>query len=114
MKIPANFRVKILTLFPEMFPGFLGMSLSGKALEKGLWSLETVQLRDYATDNHKTVDDTPFGGGAGMVMKPDVLDRALSAYAPLGPFIYMPPRGKPLTQKLAHELAREPRLSILC
>ena len=110
----SNFHVKILTLFPEMFPGLLGMSLSGKALEKKLWSLETVQLRDYATDNHKTVDDTPFGGGAGMVMKPDLLDRALTAQQPLGRFIYMTPRGKPLTQALVRDLVKEPQLTILC
>lgn len=108
------FRARILTLFPEMFPGFLGTSLSGKALEKGLWSLECVQLRDFATDNHKTVDDTPFGGGAGMVMKPDLLDRALQAQKPLGKFIYMTPRGKPLTQERVRELAKEPQLTILC
>lgn len=110
----SAFHIKILTLFPEMFPGMLGMSLSGKALEKGLWSLETVQLRDYAEDNHKTVDDTPYGGGAGMVMKPDVLDRALRAHQPLGRFIYMTPRGKPFTQARAYELAQEKQLTILC
>lgn len=97
-----------------MFPGFLGQSLSGKALEKNIWSLETVQLRDFATDNHKTVDDTPFGGGAGMVMKPDILSKALEAHQPLGRFIYMSPRGKPLTQKIALELSQEKQLSILC
>ncbi|MFH1159263.1 MAG: tRNA (guanosine(37)-N1)-methyltransferase TrmD [Pseudomonadota bacterium] len=110
----SPFHIKILTLFPEMFPGMTGMSLSGKALEKGLWSLETIQLRDFAGDNHKTVDDTPFGGGAGMVMKPDILDKALRARQPIGRFIYMSPRGKPLTQALAHELAGEPLLTILC
>lgn len=111
---PSPFHVKILTLFPEMFPGMLGMSLSGKALEKGIWSLETVQIRDYAEDNHKTVDDTPFGGGAGMVMKPDILDKALTAHQPVGRFIYMTPRGKPFTQALARDLAQEPQLTILC
>lgn len=110
----SKFHVKILTLFPEMFPGMLGMSLSGKALEKGLWSLETVQIRDYATDVHKTVDDSPFGGGAGMVMKPDVLDRALKAHQPVGRFIYMTPRGKPLTQALVRDLITSPQLTILC
>ncbi len=110
----SPFHIKIFTLFPAMFPGMLGMSLSGKALEKGLWSIETIQLRDYALDNHKTIDDTPFGGGAGMVMKPDVLSSALKAHQPLGRFIYMTPRGKPLTQQLARDLAQEPQLSILC
>jgi len=110
----AAFHIKILTLFPEMFPGMLGMSLSGKALEKGLWSLETVQLRDYAGDSRKTVDDAPFGGGAGMVMKADIPDRALRARQPVGRFIYMTPRGKLLTQSLARELSKEPRLTILC
>jgi tRNA (guanine37-N1)-methyltransferase len=113
-----SFNVKILTLFPEMFPGFLGASLSGKALEKGLWSLKTVQIRDYAEDVHKTVDDSPFGGGAGMVMKPDILSKALEAQKTpgksLGRFIYMSPRGKLLTQKLAVELSKEPHLTILC
>lgn len=111
---PPQLTVKILTLFPEMFPGHLGMSLAGKALEKGIWSLESVNPRYYTSDNHKTVDDSPFGGGAGMVMKPDILDRALKAHLPLGRFIYMTPRGRPLTQKRAQELAKEPLLTILC
>ena len=68
----------ILTLFPEMFPGSLGQSLSGRALENGLWSYNALQIRDYATDKHKTVDDTPFGGGAGMVMRPDIIEKALN------------------------------------
>jgi tRNA (guanine37-N1)-methyltransferase len=110
----SKFHIKILTLFPEMFPGMLGMSLSGKALEKGIWSLETIQLRDYTTDNHKTVDDTPCGGGAGMVMKPDVLGRAISANQPIGRFIYMTPRGNPLTQEIVRDLIKEPQLTILC
>jgi tRNA (guanine37-N1)-methyltransferase len=97
-----------------MFPGMLGLSLSGKALERKLWSFETIQLRDYATDNHKTVDDTPFGGGAGMVMKPDLLDRVLQANQPVGRFIYMTPRGKPLTQERVRALVKEPQLTILC
>lgn len=111
---PPKLAVKILTLFPEMFPGHLGMSLSGKALEKNVWSLETINPRYFATDLHKTVDDAPFGGGAGMVMKPDILDKALQAHLPLGRFIYMTPRGAPLTQKKAQELAAEPLLTILC
>jgi tRNA (guanine37-N1)-methyltransferase len=73
----ANWHINLLTLFPEMFPGPLGHSLSGKALEKGLWSYRAVNIRDFATDKHKTVDDTPFGGGAGMVMRPDMIEKAL-------------------------------------
>lgn len=109
-----NFHAKIFTLFPEMFPGILGMALSGKALEKKFWSLETVNPRAYTEDVHKTVDDSPFGGGAGMVMKPDILSKALEAGKPLGRFIYMSPRGKPLTHALAQELSQEKRISILC
>ncbi|MDD9900921.1 MAG: tRNA (guanosine(37)-N1)-methyltransferase TrmD [Alphaproteobacteria bacterium] len=108
------FHIKIATLFPEMFPGHLGHALAGKALEKGLWSYETFNPRAFAEDNHKTVDDTPFGGGAGMVMKADVLSKALEAHKPLGRFIYMSPRGKLLTQDLAQELARENTITILC
>jgi tRNA (guanine37-N1)-methyltransferase len=111
---PPALSVKIVTLFPEMFPGHLGMSLSGKALEKGIWTLETINPRYFATDLHKTVDDSPFGGGAGMVMKPDILGKALQAHLPLGRFIYMTPRGRPLTQKLAQELAGAPLLTLLC
>lgn len=110
----APFHAHIVTLFPEMFPGFLGQSLSGKALERGIWSFDTVNPRAYATDLHKTVDDAPFGGGAGMVMKPDVLSKTLEAHKPLGRFIYMSPRGKPLTQPLVQELTQVPRLTILC
>lgn len=112
--VPPKLAVKILTLFPEMFPGHLGASLSGKALERGIWTLESINPRYYTTDNHKTVDDSPFGGGAGMVMKPDILDHALKAHVPLGRFIYMTPRGIPLTQKKAVELSKEPLLTILC
>lgn len=110
----TGLHAKIITLFPEMFPGFLGLSLSGKALEKKLWSIETINPRDYTTDAHKTVDDTPFGGGAGMVMKPDILSKTLEAQKPLGRFIYMSPRGRPLTQKIAQELTQESTLTILC
>lgn len=110
----TKLHIKILTLFPEMFPAMLGQSLAGKALENKIWSLETVNIRDYTNDIHKTVDDTPFGGGAGMVMKADVLDKALQAQKPLGRLIYMTPRGKLLTQSLVRELAQEPQLTILC
>jgi tRNA (guanine37-N1)-methyltransferase len=110
----TKLHIKIITLFPEMFPAMLGQSLAGRALENKIWSLETVNIRDFATDVHKTVDDTPFGGGAGMVMKADVLDKVLQAQKPLGRLIYMTPRGKLLTQALVRELAQETQLTILC
>jgi tRNA (guanine37-N1)-methyltransferase len=106
--------VNLLTLFPEMFPGNLGLSLSGKALEKNLWSYNAVQIRDFAADVHKTVDDTPFGGGAGMVMRADIIEKALLSLPQAGRKIYMSPRGKPLTQGLVKELANTPILTILC
>ena len=107
-------KVKVFTIFPEIFPGFLGYSLTGKALDEGKWSLETVNIRDYATDKHGSVDDTPCGGGAGMVMRPDILGSALRANYQGGRLIYMSPRGKPLTQSLVHELAAEDNLSVIC
>jgi len=107
-------KVKVYTIFPEIFPGFLGYSLTGKALENGTWALETVNIRDYAFDKHGSVDDTPCGGGAGMIMRPDVLDNALKHNYQGGRLISMSPRGKPLTQKMAHELANEENLSIIC
>jgi len=112
--IKNNFTVKILTLFPDMFPGPLGMSLSGRALDKGLWQLQTTNIRDFTEDTHKTVDDTPCGGGAGMVMKADILSKAIVHNQPTGRFIYLSPRGKPLTQELVKELAQEPTLTLLC
>src|SRR3954449_12275045 len=85
-----GFRATVLTLFPEMFPGPLGVSLAGKALKDGIWALETVDIRGFARDKHRTVDDSPFGGGAGMVMRPDVLDDAIAATASDGmPLIYL-------------------------
>lgn len=107
-------KVKVLTIFPEMFPGFLGYSLTGKALDEGKWSLQTVNIRDFAFDRHGSVDDTPAGGGAGMVMRPDVLGAALKAHYDGGRLINMSPRGKPLTQKLVRELAAEEELTIIC
>ncbi|MBP7721728.1 MAG: tRNA (guanosine(37)-N1)-methyltransferase TrmD [Alphaproteobacteria bacterium] len=108
-----QWRVNILTLFPEMFPGMLGQSLSGKALEKGLWSYHAINIRDFAQDKHKTVDDTPFGGGAGMVMRADVIESALLSIKDPGRRIYLSPRGRPLTQKLAEEL-KDQHLTLLC
>jgi tRNA (guanine37-N1)-methyltransferase len=109
--------VTILTLYPEMFPGPLGLSLAGRALEAGIWSLDIVQIRDFATDRHRSVDDTPAGGGAGMVMRADVLaaavDHALER-RPEAPMLAMAPRGEPLTQALVRELASGPGVSILC
>lgn len=107
-------KVKILTIFPELFPGFLGHSLTGKALDEGKWSLETVNIRDFAFDKHGSVDDTPMGGGAGMVMRPDVLGAALKAHYHGGRLINMSPRGKPLTQKLVRELALQDELTVIC
>jgi tRNA (guanine37-N1)-methyltransferase len=108
-----TWRVNILTLFPEMFPGMLGQSLSGKALEKGLWSYHAINIRDFAQDKHKTVDDTPFGGGAGMVMRADIIEAALLSVKDRGRRIYLSPRGRPLTQKLAEEL-KDQHLTLLC
>ncbi|SOC43319.1 tRNA (guanine37-N(1)-) methyltransferase [Rhizobium subbaraonis] len=111
------FRATILTLYPEMFPGFLGQSLSGKALARGDWVLETVQIRDFATDRHRTVDDTPAGGGAGMVLKPDVLAQAIDHAAPEDdprPRLLMSPRGRPLTQGRVRELAAGDGAVIVC
>ena len=112
-----SFRATVLTLYPEMFPGSLGHSLAGKALEAGAWSLEAVQIRDFATDRHRTVDDTPAGGGAGMVMRADVLASALDHAAPQGdarPRLLMSPRGAPLTQARVRALAGGPGAVILC
>lgn len=110
-------RAVALTLFPEMFPGPLGQSLAGQALERGLWTLETVDIRAFARDKHRTVDDSPFGGGAGMVMRPDVLDEAIrGAKQQAGdvPLIYMTPRGRPLTQDRVRSLAAGPGVLVLC
>lgn len=109
-----TWRVNLLTLFPEMFPGSLGQSLSGAALKKNLWSYNAVNIRDFATDKHKTVDDTPFGGGAGMVMRADVIEKSLLSIKNPGKLIYLSPRGTPLTQSLVKELAATPEITLLC
>ena len=103
-----------LTLFPEMFPGCLGHSLAGRALAEGIWSLDSVDIRGFARDKHRSVDDTPFGGGAGMVMRPDVVDAAITASRTDGPLIYFTPRGRLLTQGRVRELAAEPGATLLC
>ena len=107
-------KLKVYTIFPEIFPGFLGFSLTGRALEEGIWSLETVNIRDYALDKHGSVDDTPCGGGAGMVMRADILGRALKANHRGGRILAMSPRGLPLTQEKVHELSRESEISVVC
>ncbi|HEX9945938.1 MAG TPA: tRNA (guanosine(37)-N1)-methyltransferase TrmD [Allosphingosinicella sp.] len=107
----------VLTLYPEMFPGPLGVSLAGRALQEAIWSLEAVQIRDFATDKHRSVDDTPAGGGAGMVMRVDVLGAAVDHVlggASNVPLLAMTPRGRPLTQAFVRELAAGPGVSILC
>jgi tRNA (guanine37-N1)-methyltransferase len=115
-----TFRATILTLYPEMFPGHLALSLAGKALERGQWTLDTVQIRDFAQDRHRTVDDTPAGGGAGMVLKPDILAKAIDSVsengdlAPGRPRLLMSPRGKPLTQEKVRELAAGDGVVIVC
>lgn len=112
-----SFHADIITLFPELFPGPLGASVIGRGMAEGLWSLKATQLRDFATDRHRTVDDTPSGGGAGMVLRPDILARAIDAVAPEGDArtrILMSPRGRPLTQAKARELAAGPGAIIVC
>ena len=112
-----TFAATILTLYPEMFPGPLGMSLAGRALAEGIWSCDPVQIRDFATDRHRSVDDTPAGGGAGMVMRADVLaravDHALEKHADV-PLLAMTPRGTPLSQARIRQLAAGPGVTILC
>jgi len=114
----SNFFACILTLFPEMFPGILGASLPGKALKDSLWRLETLDIRSFADNKHSSVDDTPYGGGAGMVMRPEVIDTAISAAeTKFGPFarkIYLSPRGKVLDQVLVKELTKASSLLLLC
>lgn len=108
-----SWNVKILTLFPEMFPGPLGYSIAGKALKDGKWNLDTIQIRDFADDKHNTVDDTPYGGGCGMVMKSDVIGRAIESIE-VDKLIYMSPRGKKFNQQKSKELLWFEKLGILC
>ncbi len=113
----SQFHATVLTLYPEMFPGPLGHALAGRALREDLWSLETVQIRDFATDKHASVDDTPAGGGAGMVMRADILARAIDAALPTDdarPRLLMSPRGRPLDQGRVRELAGGKGALIVC
>ena len=104
----------VLTIFPEMLPGPLAHSLAGKGLRAGLWRLETVDIRDFARDKHRSVDDAPFGGGPGMVMRPDVLDSAIAGSGGVGPLINLSPRGRPLDQDRVRELAAGPGVRVIC
>jgi tRNA (guanine37-N1)-methyltransferase len=111
-------RATVLTIFPEMFPGPLGSSLAGKALTEGKWALEAIDIRGFATDKHRSVDDTPSGGGAGMVMRADIAAKAIDAARadakPGTPTIYLSPRGKTLTQQRVRDLAQGPGAILLC
>lgn len=109
--------VTVLTLFEEMFPGSLGHSLAGQGLKDGIWILETLDIRSFASDKHRTVDDTPFGGGPGMVMRADILDLAIDKSKALGadrPLVYLSPRGRPLKQERVRQLATGPGLTLIC
>ena len=115
----AIWTAKVLTLFPEMFPGPLGCSLAGKALDEGVWALETLDIRSFADGNHHVVDDTPFGGGAGMIMRADVIDRALDyvseSFSQISlPILYLTPRGAPLTQLRVRDLAAGNGVVVVC
>lgn len=112
-----TFAATVLTLYPEMFPGPLGVSLAGRAMAEGKWSLSSVQIRDFAIDKHRTVDDTPAGGGAGMVLRADVLAAAIDharTLNPDAPVVAMTPRGRPITQARVRQLAAGPGVTVLC
>jgi tRNA (guanine37-N1)-methyltransferase len=109
-----SWRATVLTIFPEMLPGPLAHSLAGKALAAGIWQLETVDIRDFARDKHRSVDDAPFGGGPGMIMRPDVVDAAITGAGEVGPLIHLSPRGKPLDQQRVRELSAGPGVRLLC
>ncbi len=121
MNAARTWTARVLTIFPEMFPGMLGQSLAGKALGQDFWALETLDIRDFAEDRHRSVDDTPFGGGAGMVMRADVIDRALGramaddqTAGGGSPVIYLSPRGRRLDQERVREIAAGPGVILLC
>ena len=109
-----TWQATVLTIFPEMMPGPLAYSLAGKALRNGIWALDVVDIRDFATDRHRSVDDAPFGGGPGMVLRPDVLDAAIDAAGGAGPLINLSPRGAPLTQARVRDLAVGPGVRLIC
>jgi tRNA (guanine37-N1)-methyltransferase len=109
-----TWRADVLTIFPDMFPGPLGQSLAGKALAENIWSLATTDIRDFGLGRHRSVDDAPFGGGAGMVMRPDVLAAAIATVTDDRPLIALTPRGAPLTQHRVQQLAAGPGVILLC
>src|SRR5687767_13995181 len=109
-----TFAAAVLTLYPEMFPGPLGVSIAGRALSEGAWSLDTVQIRDFANDKHRSVDHTPAGGGAGMVLRPDVLAAAIDSVSDGRPIVALTPRGAPLTQARVRGLAAGEGIILLC
>lgn len=115
-QVAGVWTASVITLFPEAFPGILGLSLTGRALSQGLWNLHTVPLREFGVGRHRNVDDTPAGGGAGMVIRADVMDTALrdARRHAAGPVLYMSPRGKPLTQARARALADGPGVTLIC
>ena len=116
-ELAGAWTAQVITLFPEAFPGTLGLSLTGRALTEGLWSLRTIQLRDHGIGRHRNVDDTPAGGGAGMVIRPDVMAAALreaKSATPDLPVVYLSPRGRPLTQAIARRLAQGPGVTLIC
>ena len=113
-QVRGAWTAQVVTLFPEAFPGVLGLSLTGRALAEGLWNLRTTDLRPFGIGRHRNVDDTPAGGGAGMVIRPDVMDAALREAGPGLPVIYLSPRGKPFTQARARALANGPGMTLIC
>ncbi|KUF09461.1 tRNA (guanosine(37)-N1)-methyltransferase TrmD [Pseudoponticoccus marisrubri] len=117
-ELARAWRAQVITLFPEAFPGILGLSLTGKALKDGLWQLQTVGLREFGIGKHRNVDDTPAGGGAGMVLRADVMGAAIEqarrTMPPAAPLIYLSPRGTPFSQPMARDLARAPGATLIC
>ena len=116
-KLDPPWKAKVLTLFPEMLPGTLGLSLAGQGLKDGAWTLEAMDIRDFAPGKHRSVDDAPFGGGPGMVMRPDVVSEAIETAAKTDPalaLIYLTPRGRPLNQARVRQLAEGPGVTLLC
>lgn len=113
-RLAGVWTARVVTLFPGAFPGILGESLTGKALRDGLWQLTSTDLRAHGVGKHRNVDDTPAGGGAGMVLRPDVVANALRDAPVPGPLLYLSPRGRPFTQAMAHSLAAGPGVTMLC